>query len=429
MDHDVLKSVIFDRQSVIENARDARIIPRAYTFDPAANYVVTGLRRAGKSTLLYKRALDLVESGVGWERIICVDFEDERLADFGVGDFSDILKVQAELSAKRGFFFFDEIQNVPGWEKFARRLADSGERVYITGSNAKMISSEMETTLGGRFLSMHVDTFSFEEFLRAVGQKHDERTLLSTKGSGAISGQFERYFTIGGFPEAIRYAFPREYVASVYQKVLLGDIVARNGIRTPEALRVLIKKIAETVGSEVSYTTLHGMLKAMGFSTSKDTVIEYIGYAKQAYLLFDVKSAYDKFAERESNPRYYFCDNGLLNLFLTNGGAALLENAVALGLKRAYGSEAFFYAKSRKTGVDVDFYVPSEGMAIQVAYSISGSARKREINELVKLAAAQTEIKRAIIVTRDESETIEANGVTIEVMPAYRFLLELESEK
>lgn len=110
---------------------------------------MTGLRRAGKSTLLYKVARDLVASGIGWERIIYINFEDERLAEFEMGDFNDILLVQSELSRELGFFFFDEVQNVAGWEKFARRLADAGKRVYITGSNAKMLSGEVATTLGG----------------------------------------------------------------------------------------------------------------------------------------------------------------------------------------------------------------------------------------------------------------------------------------
>ena len=123
----VLKSVIFDQHEIIRNAR---IVPRRYSLDPQANYVITGLRRAGKSTLLYKIARDLVESGVEWSRIIYINFEDERLAEFRVDDFNDILSAQSELSRQSGFFFFDEMQNIDGWEKFARRLADAGERVW-----------------------------------------------------------------------------------------------------------------------------------------------------------------------------------------------------------------------------------------------------------------------------------------------------------
>ena len=164
MDHSVLKSVIFDQHEII---KAFHIVEREYEFDLNANYVVVGLRRAGKSTLLYKVARDLTASGVEWNQIIYINFEDERLDGFTLQDFNDILSVQAELSSKKGWFFFDEIQNVDGWEKFARRMADSKEHVFITGSNAKMLSSEIEERLGGRFLTKYVTPYNFREFLAA----------------------------------------------------------------------------------------------------------------------------------------------------------------------------------------------------------------------------------------------------------------------
>ena len=153
MNREILKSVIFDQHEIIRNAD---IVHRRYFLDSQANYVVTGLRRAGKSTLLYGLVQDLVARGVDWRRIIYINFEDERLAEFTLSDFNDILVVQSELSDEEGFFFLDEVQNIDGWEKFARRLADSGRRVYITGSNAKMLSTQIETTLGGRYLTRYV---------------------------------------------------------------------------------------------------------------------------------------------------------------------------------------------------------------------------------------------------------------------------------
>lgn len=226
MNHDVLKAVIFDQQDVI---KAETIVSRRYTLDPNGNYAVTGLRRAGKSTLLHAVVRDLVASGVAWERIIYVNFEDERLAEFTSKDFNDLLLVQKELSSEEGFFFLDEVQIVDGWEKFARRLADSGKRAYITGSNAAMLSSEIATTLGGRYLMQHVSPYRFDEYLDAVGQAHDERSLYATSEVGAIMGRFDDFFRFGGFPESLRYVSPRDYVESVYQKVLLGDIAARRG--------------------------------------------------------------------------------------------------------------------------------------------------------------------------------------------------------
>ena len=234
--------------------------------------MITGLRRAGKSTLLYRIARDLVESGVEWNRIIYINFEDERLAEFRIGDFNDILSAQSELSRQSGFFFFDEIQNVDGWEKFARRLADAGERVWITGSNANMLSSQIATTLGGRYFVKHVTPYRFNEYLDAADVPHDAEALYATKTKGAIAGAFDTFYQNGGFPESLRYNSPREYAESVYQKVLLGDVVARNGVRNPDALRVLMKKVAETVCNETSTTALHGMLRGLGYNVSKATL-------------------------------------------------------------------------------------------------------------------------------------------------------------
>ena len=134
MNHDILKEVIFDQHEIIKKTK---ILPRDYDFDLNANYVLIGLRRAGKSTLLYKIVKDLVDKGIEWNQIIYINFEDERLAEFSLNDFNDLLSVQAELTDKTGYFFLDEIQNIEGWEKFARRMADSKEHTFITGSNGK----------------------------------------------------------------------------------------------------------------------------------------------------------------------------------------------------------------------------------------------------------------------------------------------------
>ena len=420
MNHEVLKSAIFDQREIIQNAR---IVPRRYTFDPQANYVVTGLRRAGKSTLLYKIVRDLVESGVDWNRIIYINFEDERLAEFSIGDFNDILSVHGELSTQPGYYFFDEIQNVNGWEKFARRLADAGERVWITGSNAKMLSSQIATTLGGRYLVKHVTPYRFDEYLDASGIAHDSNALYSTKAKGSIAGAFDAFYQHGGFPESLRYDSPREYVESVYQKVLLGDIAARNNVRNPDALRVLMKKVAETVCNETSATALHGMLNALGYKISKATLLDYLAMARESYLLFEVTNVVAKFVEREGNPKRYFSDNGLLNLFLIGKEPTLLENEVAVAMLDAFG-EGLHYLKSPKNGIDVDFYVPEQGLAVQVAYSLSDSAKPRDVGNLVKLANISDSALRLLIVTKEEERVIEEDGKRIEIKPAWKFLLQ-----
>jgi hypothetical protein len=419
MNHSLLKKVITDQHQVI---RESRICRRPYSFEKNGNYVLTGIRRAGKSTLLYGIVQDLIADGISWEQIIYINFEDERLAEFTREDFNDIIAVQSEMSDRKGYFFFDEVQNIQGWEKFARRMADSKERVYITGSNAKMLSKEIETTLGGRFLEKYVTPYSFEEYLTAREIPHQSSDLIATKARGRIESAFQCYLEEGGLPESLIYTSKREYLSTVLQKIILGDIASRNNLKNDYTLRMLIKKIAETICNEISYSKLHGTLKGIGLSTGKDTVIDYITYAKEAYLLFTVQNGFSAFSERESTPKYYFEDNGLLNLFLFDKSSILLENMVASALHRKYGDQ-FYFMKSSRTGTDVDFYVPERSAAIQVCVDINDSSFGRETGNLIKLRNSYPNVQELITVTMEESSELKVSGTTIRVIPAADFLL------
>ena len=184
MNHNILKRVILDQIEIIQNAE---IIERNYKFEKNINYILVGLRRAGKSTMLYKIARELVESGCDWSQIIYVNFEDDRLLGFTKDDFQDIIDTAYELTDRKDiFYFFDEIQLISGWEHFARRMADQKQHVFITGSNAKMLSSEMESVLGGRYLSKMIMPFSLSECLDYKNIEHDEKSLLTTSKSAKI---------------------------------------------------------------------------------------------------------------------------------------------------------------------------------------------------------------------------------------------------
>lgn len=422
MNHNVLKQVIFDQLEVIQNAE---IIDRNYKFEKNANYVLVGLRRAGKSTLLYKMSKDLVKSGVDWSQIIYVNFEDDRLLGFTKDDFNDIVETAYELAdTKEAYYFFDEIQIVDGWEHFARRLADQKKHVNITGSNAKMLSTEMASVLGGRYIPKMIMPFSFTEFLDYKHIFHDERATLTTSSLAKIKSACQNYLASGGLPESIRLTNKREYIKSVYEKVLLGDIVEREHIKNKMALRLMIKKIAETLMNEISFTTLTGNVKATGVKTSTDSMIEFVTYSEQAFLLFRTKNFVSKFAEKEGYPRFYFYDNGLLSLFLIDKPSALLENAVAIHLKRRYEDNIYYY-KSKKTGIDIDFYLPEENCAIQVAFSLEkNNAEEREVKNLLHFAKNTQGVKRLIIITNEEEKNIQKDGYTIEVYALHSFLLD-----
>ena len=423
MNHDILKEVIFDQHEIIKKTK---IVPRDYDFDLNANYVLIGLRRAGKSTLLYKIVKDLVEKGIEWNQIIYINFEDERLAEFSLNDFNDLLSVQAELTDKIGYFFLDEVQNIEGWEKFARRMADSKEHTFITGSNAKMLSQEIENRLGGRYLTKYITPYNFTEFLTARQIDFSDKAIFGTKESGKIKREFSTYFYFGGFPETLNYQNKREYVSSIYQKVLLGDIAARNSIRNPNGLQLLMKKIAESVKDEISYSKLHNILKTIGVKISKDIVIDYIGYAKQSFLIFTIKNYFSKFVEKETTPKYYFNDNGLLNLFLNKEEPRLLENLVAINLWNNYKSNVY-YLKSQN--LDVDFFIEETGTAIQVAYSITNISDDRETKSLVEVAKTLKEAKEFVIITYEEEKELNIDDVKIQVIPVWKWLFIIQDSE
>ena len=175
--------------------RTADIVARDYSFEKNVNYILVGLRRAGKSTLFYKIAKELVEDGCDWSQIIYINFEDDRLLGFTKDDFNDIVETAYELTdAKDVYYFFDEIQVIDGWEHFARRMADQKKHVYITGSNAKMLSSEMASVLGGRYIPKMIMPFSLSETLDYKKISHDDKAMLTTSKVAKIKKRVRNIF-------------------------------------------------------------------------------------------------------------------------------------------------------------------------------------------------------------------------------------------
>ena len=416
MNHEILKKVIYDQHQVI---KDSIIVDREIVLEKNVNYVLVGLRRAGKTTLLYKRVQDLIKSGVEWNQIIYINFDDERLIEFSVKDFEDIMLVAEELSTKKHYFYFDEIQNIDGWEKFAIRLANQGYKVDITGSNAKMLSKEVNAMLGGRYISKEIMPYSFNEFLRANGI---EKIGYSSKEIGKINSLLNQYFINGGFPESLLFANKREYISNIYQKVLYNDIIVHNSIRNENGIKLMIKKIAESLKQDLSFSRIHNIITGIGYKISKDIIIDYCGYCKDAFLLFTLENYYSSFLDKSSNPKYYFMDNGILNLFLDDKKSSLLENIVALKLYRNCKNN-LYYLKGNKT--DIDFYISNENTAIQVAYSLSDKeVYDREVNNLIEFAKNSKKKANLFIITYDEERIIDIGDNKIRVLPIAKYLLQ-----
>lgn len=225
---------------------------RQYELEPSANYVFVGLRRAGKSYLMYQHIHSLLAVGHSIEEILYFNFEDDRIDIFNVSELDLIKTCYEEMYGHRPIFFLDEIQNIKGWEKFARRLADTGYRVYITGSNAKMLSSEIATTLGGRYLIKNVYPFSFNEYLSFRKIDMADKNAIYKYRSG-IMRSFEEYFYGGGLPETLLMKDKRSWISSLFNKIFFGDLVARHQIRNDFALKLMIRKLAESVKQPTSY--------------------------------------------------------------------------------------------------------------------------------------------------------------------------------
>lgn len=418
-----LKQVMLDNQKDVELYD---IFPRHYNLDGFPLMIFVGVRRSGKSFLLFQKMRQLLAEGKGWDEMLYLDFEDTRLEGFSADDFNLILECHQEMYGKRPMLFLDEIQNVDGWQKFARNLADKKYSVFITGSNAKMLSKEIMAALGGRYLAVEVYPFSFKEYLSCTGVTYDELALMATESKARFMKAYGEYFTWGGLPESIKLPVKRNYLSSVFQRIYLGDIVQRNGISNPRLLQLMIKKMAESVMQPVSYNRISKILSSVSGKISVPTVSNYISYSEDAWLLLRLRNIASSFSDKESICKYYFIDNGLLTLQLLDADSILLENMVALSLFRMYGHDednerVFFY----NVNIEVDFYVPEDELAIQVSYSIADpETEKREKEPLEKLPNVHP-CRRRIIITYDEEGTLNDKHGIIEVIPCWKWLLEM----
>lgn len=417
MDKNVIKQIILNQQDFIGRIK---LQSRNVCFEENANYVLVGIRRAGKSYMLYQHIQHLVANGHSIEEMLFINFEDERISDIRKEDLYLILEAYRELFAFQPIIFLDEIQNVEGWEHFARRLADEKYRVFITGSNAHMLSREISSTLGGRYLTKEIRPFSFSEYLEYHNIHLSQHWELSPIRADVVR-LFSDYFYYGGLSEVFNIQDKKSWLQSLYQKILYSDIVMRKGVRNERSLRLLIRKLADSVMQPTAIKRLQDILQGDGTKITRDTIGSYLDYLHESYLTFGISSFTDSVSQRESIKKRYFYDNGILNLFLFLPETKLLENLVAIKLYNKYGDDLYYYNKN----VEVDFCVPNDGLLIQASYRmIDEATRNREIGALQKLSNF-IKPQRCIIVTYDQEEIIQSNNldVQIEVIPAYKFML------
>jgi len=417
MEREIIREIIVEWQSIIPNIK---LIERPVEFEEKGNYVFVGIRQCGKSYLLYQRIQQLLKEGHSIEEIVYVSFDDERIRTMKAEDLDLIFQAHQSLFSCRPILFLDEIQNVEGWEFFARRMANEKFSVYITGSNAKMLSRDIATTLGGRYWVKNVHPYSLAEYLSAAGVTLQKHWQLSRQ-QAQVAKHFDDYFHFGGFPELVNVTAKRAWLTGIYNKIFFSDIVVRNGVRNEEALRMTIQRLAMSVKQPIAYNRIANLIKSTGVSTNATSVMNFVRYLRESCLVFSIDNYATKFVEKETMKKHYFEDNGLLTLFLTDAETSLLENICALHLHRLYEEEVYFYNRN----IEVDFYLPSQSTAIQVSYNLSDvTTFERETQALEKLSHV-VKLERMLIITRDEERTITlSSGQTIEAVPVWKWLAE-----
>lgn len=421
MDKTSLKEIILEQTKAIQKVdlgieREKLLAIKKAIKLPHA-IVIAGIRRVGKSTLLRQIMKHFYNNNCYY-----FNFEDERLLNFEIKDFNNLYELLAELFGEKKIFFFDEIQNVKGWENFVRRMQDENFKFFITGSNASLLSKELGTKLTGRHISQTLYPFSFREFLNFKGYKFIKENLYQTLERAKIKKLFNDYLRYGGMPEFLKYK-DSEVLKKVYEDILYRDIVARYEIKETKILRELTLYFMSNLASLVSYNKLKNFLK-LG---SVNTVKSYVDYLENSFLIFTVNLFSYSLKQQFIAPKKIYCiDNGLANnvsFRFSKDRGKFLENLVFLELKRR-GEEVYYYRT--KNNLEVDFALTRgkkiKGV-IQVAQKITDQkARDREIKSLI-YSLKELKLKEGLILTEDEEEILKIGNKKIIICPIYKWIL------
>ena len=393
---------------------------------PELIITVPGVRRAGKSSLLMLTVNKLLASGVKREQILWVNFDDERLDRMPTEELDEVLQayreMYPEIELKDVYMFFDEIQNIDGWDLFVLRVFKSYCRnVYVTGSNAKLLSSEISTALRGWTLDYEMLPLSFREFCRFKGI--DAHSYLESDKAKRYAAM-EEYIHGGGFPRVVLStdkSMKLHLLQGYFNTMLFRDLAERHAIKNIEALRYFLKRVMQNLTKTTSINAIVNDMRSNGVSVSKDDLYNWADWAVEAYLFV----RYPKYSrslvkENQSLRKYYVIDTGMRQAVLmpqSEDKGKLLENIVALELFRRRGADRkMFYWQD---GRECDFVVQREEHVeelIQVTWDMADEdTRKREI-EGIKEAAKGTKCDKLTIVTRERKETIEEDGFQIEVV-------------
>ena len=432
MIRDTIKSLIIAKQREIPFS----MIERETKLPIKSQSIVTvvGVRRCGKSSQMQLSINALVEKGVPPEAILWVGFDDERLAGMKATDLEEVLEAYRELypsqDLKDVFMFFDEIQLIDNWELFVIRVFKSYcKNIFISGSNAKMLSQEIATTLRGWSIEEKIYPLSFVEYCQFTGTKTHHLTEQETTN---LRLKWDEYYMGSAFPEIVLTELKslRDKKLQAYFDVMLfRDLVERHNIGNTSVLRYFIKRLMNNLTKPTSINAIYNDIKSQGFKISKDDLYLWADYACECFMFLRLsKFTPSLIEEQQSLRKYYFIDNGLRQAVLlpqSDDNGKLLENAVLLHLHRhLHPLDKITYYSGTK---ECDFVVQQE-QQVKALYQVCWEMQEtttwqREMDGIIE-ASTMTKCDNLFIITHHDEEVIQQNGKTVKVIPAWKWMLE-----
>ncbi|MBI2346736.1 MAG: ATP-binding protein [Deltaproteobacteria bacterium] len=418
----------------------ARTLPPLTTRDiafeilPTKILTLTGVRRSGKTYCLYQLMHRLLAEGVPKENLVWVNFEDERLVPMMAAELGLILEVYferyPEKQRERIYLFLDEIQNVEGWERFARRVHESENvQLFLTGSSAKLLSREIATSLRGRTLNYEIFPFTFAEYLRHRGIPPNARSRAEKT---ALRNASAAYLDRGGFPETVTASETawRMILQEYVNLIIFRDVVERHGVRNQALIKYLVKCLLRQIAAPMTVHKLYRDLRSQGYTVGKDTLHCYLSYFEEAYSFFTVPIFSESVRMQEVNYRkLYTVDTGLTNAVvagLSERRGQMLENSVFLHLCRLPGRGLFYYRNQR--GAEIDFVILQRGRVtdvIQVTEHLDNASSAEQVVDDLWRAMEELRCAEAVIVTRDTEKELRKARKVIRVIPLWKWTLEL----
>jgi len=381
--------------------------------------VLTGVRRCGKSTLMRQIAASFFNNS----DFYYLNFEDERLIQYRAEEFDRVYEVLIELFGEHKTFFIDEIQNIPHFELFVRRFYDEGFKFIITGSNSELLSSELGSRLTGRYIELRVKPFSFTEYLQFHNVPYSGDNLYLTESRALIMQYFARFLQNGSMPEYTVYN-DNEILQRTYEDIVIKDIAVRHKVDNPILLRELYQYLMANIGNRYSYQSLLNIVNMGSVNTAK----KYVQYFTESFLGMELSQFHYSIKKRLVNPKkLYVTDNGFVQLVsvgLSENLGWLLENIVAQTLHNS--GELYYY--SGKGECDFVLLNGKNRIVVQVCYTLNDKNKAREIGGLLEASAAISATEQFLL-TNDQEETLFENGVTIPVIPLWKWLLYKAMEK